>query len=438
MTTFQRIPLQQLEVNPANDRHGDVGSEASAIEWLLVNKTDKMRDLLDDIHERQGIVDEPLVMKIAGEDKYVVYDGNRRVTCLKLLHGLAPTDIQNPLAKKVEILRAKPFPANQSIECRVEDDLDHVNNILELRHIPGNSGAGQLKWDGHEKENFLERTGKSQKINLAREVNNLLIRAGYLSADDRIPLSNFNRLFSSKEIRRRAGIDIDDNKLQLVNNEQTAYSALTRIAKDMMAGRKTLDDVWDNSKKNLYLDELENEGLLPSAKNRLQSPVTVTQPPVAQPATIRPVQGPHLHNHLLPTDMQAPVQNEFFSSKFCILFYELQNTLRFNQHLISMAIALRAFIEILTAAYLRKHGLNDKAGLATRIQTAFAHMHTASALPETTRAFVVKLSDDKEYFSINTLHKAIHNDFQISDQDLRAFVNNLDAYIRRGIEDINE
>lgn len=63
MTTFQRIPLDKLEINPANDRHGDVGSESSAIEWLLVNKTDKMRDLLEDIHERQGIVDEPLVMK---------------------------------------------------------------------------------------------------------------------------------------------------------------------------------------------------------------------------------------------------------------------------------------------------------------------------------------------------------------------------------------
>jgi hypothetical protein len=436
MTTFQRIPLDKLEINPANDRHGDVGSESAAIEWLLINKTDKMRDLLDDIHGRQGIVDEPLVMKKNGEDKYIVYDGNRRVTCLKLLHGVAPSDIQNPLAKKLETLRTKPFTADQVIECRVEDNVDRINNILELRHIPGNSGAGQLKWDGHEKENFLERTGKSQKINLAREVNNLLIRAGYLNAGDRIPLSNFNRLFSSKEIRRRAGIDVENDNIQLINDEQATYGALTRIAKDMMAGRKTLDDVWDNGKKNEYLDELEKEGLLPSAQNRLASPAIVNQPtPAVQ--SVRPVQGPHLHNYLLPTDMQAPIQNEFFSSKFCILFYELQNTLRFSQHLISMAISLRTFIEILTAAYLRKHGLSDKGGLATRIQTAFAHMHATSPLPDTTRAFIVKLSDDKEYFSINTLHKATHNDFQISDQDLRAFVNNLDAYIRRVISDVN-
>jgi hypothetical protein len=85
------------------------------------------------------------------KDKFTVYDGNRRVTCLKLLHGIAPNEINNPLSKKIESLRAKPFNSEQSIECRIEDNIYQINNILELRHIPGNSGAGQLKWDGHEK-----------------------------------------------------------------------------------------------------------------------------------------------------------------------------------------------------------------------------------------------------------------------------------------------
>lgn len=437
MTVFQRIPLQKLEVNPANDRHGDVGSEAAAIEWLLVNKTDKMKDLLEDIHQRNGIVDEPLVMKKPGEDKFTVYDGNRRVTCLKLLHGIGPNEINNPLSKKIESLRTKPFNSEQSIECRIEDNIDQINNILELRHIPGNSGAGQLKWDGHEKENFLERTGKSQKLNLAREINRILIDAGYLNPGERIPLSNFNRLFSSNEIRRRAGIDIVGDKIQLINDKEASYTALTRIAKDMIAGRKTLDDVWDNDKKNAYLDELEKEGLLPSAQNRLSNPVPVTQQNQPAIPVSRPSQNTHQRDYLLPTDMEAPIQNEFFSGKFCDLFYELQNTLKFKPHLVSMGIAFRTFIEILTSTYLRKHCLDEKGHLATLIQRAFGYMNANGEMPETTRAFVLKLSDANEYFSINTLHKVVHEDFQISDQDLRAFANNLDAYIRRAIKDIN-
>jgi len=106
MAVYKSIPLKDLEVNPANDRHGELASEAEAMEWLLVNKTDKMKDLLQNITEKGGIVEEPLVFKEKGTDKYRVYDGNRRVTCLKLLHGLVPEHVQNPLQKRVESIKA--------------------------------------------------------------------------------------------------------------------------------------------------------------------------------------------------------------------------------------------------------------------------------------------------------------------------------------------
>lgn len=442
MAIYQQIPLKDLEVNLANDRHGDVGSESAAIEWLLVNKTDKMKELLQNIAHKKVIFEEPLVMKKAGEDKYTVYDGNRRVTCLKLLHGLAPNSIQNPLENKIAAIRAdNEFAQDAYIECRVENDINVINDILELRHIPGNSGAGQLKWDGHEKENFLERTGKSQKINFAREVNRLLIDDGYLNPEDRIPLSTFNRLFSSNEMKRRAGFDIEDNEIRLINERDTSYKAMARIAKDMIAGQKTLDDVWDNKKKSDYLDELEQEGILPSAKNRLKS----TEPAkfaieegtsVSMPK--KPDVGPRQRDYLLSTDLPAPQKSVNCSAKFCLLFYELQNTLRFSQHLIAISISFRAFIEILTNSYLRTHGLDESGTLSNKIERSFVDMQSRMKMPEETRAFVSKLSEANEYFSINTLHKVAHNDMQISENDLRSYVNNLDAYLREAIRCINE
>ena len=48
------------------------------MEWLLVNKTEKMKDLLHNIAEKGGIVEEPLVFKDTESDKYRVYDRNRR------------------------------------------------------------------------------------------------------------------------------------------------------------------------------------------------------------------------------------------------------------------------------------------------------------------------------------------------------------------------
>ncbi len=441
MAIYKRISLKDLEVNPANDRHGELPSESAAIEWLLVNKTEKMKDLLQNIVEKGGIVEEPLVFKDSDSDKYRVYDGNRRVTCLKLLHGLVPKHIQNPLQKKVEAIKANNnLDIDTHVECRVENDINIVNDILELRHIPGNSGAGRLKWDGHEKENFLERTGKSQKINFAREINQTLVDGGYLNQNDRLPLSTFNRLFSSKDMRKRVGVDIKNNQVQLINDRDTSYKALARIAKDMIAGKKTLDDVWDNTKKTKYLDELEKEGVLPSAKDRLKKPETakLEDSPKADTPSAKPPKAPHQRDYLLPTNLPTPDHNEFFSTKFSQLFYELQNTLRFSNHQIAIAISFRAFLEILTDTYLRTHQLSTKGSLAVKVQAAFADINKKKKLPEETRAFVSKLNDANEYFSINTLHKVTHNDMHISVSDLRSYMNNLDAYLREAIIRVNE
>lgn len=441
MTIHKRIALKDLIVNPNNDRHGPLMTEATAIEWLLINKTDKMKELLEDIAVRSGAVfEEPLVMKDGTTDEYIVYDGNRRITCLKLLYGLAPTDIKNPLHKRIETLKANnnlnPSP---HVECRVETDIDVVNDILELRHTPGNSGAGQLKWDGLEKEIFLERTGRSKKLNFAREVNRLLIEANYLNAEDRIPLSNFNRLFSSKEMKRRVGVEVQHNGIQLINEREASYKALTRIAKDMIAGKITLDDVWDKNKKTLYLDDLEKEGMLPSAKDRLAKPEVVTDKDNGEISQKRkPPAGPHQRDYLLPTNLPTPEHGKHFSQKFCRLFYELQNTLRFSNHLIAVSISFRAFLEILTNSYLKTQGINESGKLSSKIKEAFGDMQHTDTMPEEAKAFVKKLADDNEYFSVNTLHKIVHNDMQVSENDLRAYVNNLDAYLRFSIEKINK
>lgn len=434
MTHYKQISIEDLEVNPANDRHGDLGSEMAAIEWLLVNKTEKMKDLLQNIAQKAAIFDEPLVCKVG--DKYRVYDGNRRVTCLKLLHNLVNDNINNPLSKRVaDLKKAYENLPSPYVECRIEENIDIINDILELRHIPGNSGAGQLKWDGHEKENFLERTGKTQKINFAREVNQLLIDNAYLNDSDRIPLSTFNRLFSSPKMRKRVGVEIHGNEIRLLNDMDASYQAMTRIAKDMIAGEKTLDDVWDNGKKTKYLDDLEKEGVLPRSKDAIKTPKTVKD---TTSKGIKPAKGGLKRIHLLPTNLPTPNQNKFFSNKFCHLFYELQNTLRIKSHCVSISIAFRTFLEILTVSYIEACGLDSSGNLATKIERVFSNMQKHQKMPEEAKAFIKKIGNDKEYFSVNTLHKVVHNDMQISESDLFSYVNNLDGYLREAIIVVNE
>lgn len=104
----RQIALASLLINRANDRHGELENETAAIAWLFNTREQHMRNLTRDIVQQGEIFELPLVWP--QDDKFIVFDGNRRVTCLKLLQNphRAPTiDLQaffqeqRALARKV-------------------------------------------------------------------------------------------------------------------------------------------------------------------------------------------------------------------------------------------------------------------------------------------------------------------------------------------------
>jgi hypothetical protein len=70
--------LSAVLVNRANIRHGSLDNETAAIAWLLNNREAQMRNLAKDIVEKCELFGLPLVSP--NGERFVVYDGSRRVT----------------------------------------------------------------------------------------------------------------------------------------------------------------------------------------------------------------------------------------------------------------------------------------------------------------------------------------------------------------------
>ena len=174
---YESISLAELIINKDNDRHGELPDETAAMAWLLNKHEQHMRHLASDIVAQGKIYEPPLVFPLSG--RFLVFDGNRRVTCLKLLGD--PLRAPTPEAQKFfETARSKwngPFPTE--IECQIEFDREEIDDILYRRHTGSQSGVGQSQWDDVGKANFIDRTGKKTKINVAEEIENLLHERGY-------------------------------------------------------------------------------------------------------------------------------------------------------------------------------------------------------------------------------------------------------------------
>lgn len=101
---IRTIKLTSLFVNTENYRFEPLSSQKEAIDKMIEDQGDKLYSLVDDI-VTNGLSPVDLIIVTPNEDsnKYVVLEGNRRITSLKLLNN--PTlidDKYSPLRKKFQ------------------------------------------------------------------------------------------------------------------------------------------------------------------------------------------------------------------------------------------------------------------------------------------------------------------------------------------------
>ncbi|WP_123906206.1 hypothetical protein [Sphingorhabdus sp. YGSMI21] len=231
--TFQNLLISQLLVNPANDRHGELRDESAAIDELFRSHDVRMRALARDVVAESRIFDPPLVM--LHDERYVVFDGNRRVTCMKLLRepDRAPTDELIQFFRQLRDQWDGRFPSRMA--CQVENDRETIDDILFRRHTGTQGGVGQIGWDNRAKTNFVERTGRDGPVNVGAAVEELLTEEELLP-EERIPWSTLSRLLSSEQFRNRAGISILGREFRLTHERGPVLRGLQRIAEDLGSG----------------------------------------------------------------------------------------------------------------------------------------------------------------------------------------------------------
>ena len=108
---IRTIKLTSLFVNTENYRFEPLSSQKEAIDKMIEDQGDKLYSLVDDI-VTNGLSPVDLIIVTPNEDsnKYVVLEGNRRITSLKLLNN--PTlidDKYSPLRKKFQKLQNQSF-----------------------------------------------------------------------------------------------------------------------------------------------------------------------------------------------------------------------------------------------------------------------------------------------------------------------------------------
>jgi ParB-like chromosome segregation protein Spo0J len=219
-------PINRLLLDPDNPRLPERlrgADEVEVINWMLADAT--LLDLMASIAENGFFPGEPIIALQEQGNRFVVIEGNRRLSAIKLLNR---PHIANVSPKTVESLAAVAQERNnipRSVWVFVCQNREEVQNYLGFRHV-----TGVKQWPVIAKARYLNslyqqkrRDGNTAGIyrELAKEIGS---KATYVKR----LLTGYEayELIKRRKILSREATDEESFDLSLISDALTQYGAI--------------------------------------------------------------------------------------------------------------------------------------------------------------------------------------------------------------------
>jgi len=436
--TLPNIRISQVSLDTNNPRIGKQADEKACIEAIVNKNRIHILNLIEDIAS-EGLTPNPIILSKNKDGEWIVRDGNRRVTALKLLKNpnLAPSD---EITKKIKAIKEK-YP-NYSLEIKTAHEFESekaVQKYLDKIHKGSQDGVGQIEWSPIEKARHNQRVGNKDKN--IRALNFLIWaqKECKLSIDEEtFPFTTLSDRLMSKERLERIGLIVDEKKASCLPTRDLDITILkvTKIINDLAEGIETSRTLRDAKEQDRYIDQLceeYGEGIIEPKSVPTEPTQTEPAPTTAQtkPAPTTTPASPTYPVSTKPTwDRQklflknkSPIKLPDNESKVQNILTEL-STLRVDSTPIAVAMLFRALLEHSILYYIKKNDLKPKKEeFVPRIRAVITHMQTNKIISEDEVQLIGKYTNEKNsMLHASTLHSYVHSSaFHPDKQTLNTF-----------------
>lgn len=205
MNQIKSININKLLLDVDNPRFPtSAENQRDAIAKMLELQYDRIYRLAKDIVVRGLDPSENILVYPSEEESgfFVVAEGNRRVTALKLLLSpkLAPSEKARKAFEKLKITQPNDIKIINNCVLFDDDDYEHWVN---LKHTGQNGGVGRVEWTAPEKARHMARMGKQSfgnQILTFLELNSDFYK-DIIDKKKLLRITNITRLFGDLKVR---------------------------------------------------------------------------------------------------------------------------------------------------------------------------------------------------------------------------------------------
>lgn len=421
------IKVTNLFIDLDNYRFEHQTSQVEAINKMVDEyKGDLYNLAVDILANGLNPTDMPLVIKLPTDDnKFIVMEGNRRITTLKILLNPNLIDNKHQALKKKFIKLAAENETNviRSLECGICANRDEAYLWIERKHSNGLHGIGTQQWNAIQKQRFEEAT--KGKTSMALQVINMLMDADTVDEKfkkqlESVKVTNLQRLISDPAVRELLGISLQNGRLTSDMRKEVVTEALKEILTDMMKEDFKVYRIYKKEDRAEYIRSMFDNSTSPnSVANKttrwdfVKSQTVQRECDTEQIATvaIKPLK-PRVT--LVPKKYELPITDARVAS----IFHEMKG-LVVRSYVNTAAIMLRIFLEMSVDVYIETFNLlrpgkitSSKSGksLLEKLQTVIEHLKTNKAANiDMTKGMEFAMSNKNSPLSPETLNSYVHN-----------------------------
>ena len=365
---IRTIKLTSLFVNTENYRFEPLSSQKEAIDKMIEDQGDKLYSLVDDI-VTNGLSPVDLIIVTPNEDsnKYVVLEGNRRITSLKLLNN--PTlidDKYSPLRKKFQKLqKEKPNAISElkNIACAVFETPTEADIWIKRKHSGELNGIGTVTWNAQQKQRFEEKTEGKSSIPL--QIITLLKSQEEVSDTikdslSKLNITNLQRLMSDPYVREHLGLEINNGILVSKVKVSEVIKGLLKVVTDILNPEFKVSDIYNREKRKQYIDNFD-KSQKPDLSNEASEQWSVqdienNKEQASRNSEKQEIKGDknrktRNRGALVPKSLNLHISNP----KINKIFEELKHV-QVKTCPNASSVLLRVFLELSVDAYLEKFG----------------------------------------------------------------------------------
>jgi len=441
------IPLAKLHLNLENDRHGPKPSEYECIQWFLTHYRKHIINLATDI-AIHGLSPIDGILVLPGGDEttgeFDVWEGNRRVTALKLLDDPNRCHSTTDRQSFTKIRNKASVPLPQFVECTVAPSLEEAERLIELRHQGPQDGVGTVPWDANQKSLHQERLGKRGRYSFSQQVldgikDKLDDDTKKQISTQRFPISTLDRILKNTDAREFFGLSTEGGTPQCVLEEQEVLKGLIKVVSDIAQGELPVSKVYSSLDIKKYLEGFEKPNI-PNKRKLLSDPMPLTSHRgvrvklIKTKARSRPLS--HERKKLIPSSVTYSIKDKRVNS----IYAELRK-LNVDTNKNAVAVLFRVFLELSIELYLEEHDIsysgNDK--LRQKARKAVEDMSEHKWLKKAERKGIDVAINSRDYpNSVDTFHAYVHNrqyhpvpsELNIAWDNLQPFFDTLFAHIK--------